>query len=65
MPQCMCGNFFSTTTYTDEKEDDLCPRCKDASTPASYTSSYQWTCENTSNLLLDANFSSGGGNSDG
>jgi len=63
MPQCMCGSFFSTTSYNvDRKENDICPRCRDASTPKSYTSTYQWDCENVTGILIDMSGSQGGFN---
>ena len=59
MPQCMCGCHFTTTTFDmDNKESDLCPSCRNNSSPKSYSSSYQWDCENISGQILDINSSS-------
>lgn len=56
MPQCSCGVFFSTTTFSSEKSiNDFCPACKRNSTPQSYTNSYEWDCENVSNIMFENN----------
>lgn len=56
MPQCMCGRFFSITSYdVDKKDNDVCPKCRDSSAPKSYTNSYSWDCENITGLAIDMN----------
>lgn len=45
MPQCICGRFFTRSTFSKtkyHKEDDLCPYCKRVSTPQNYTNSKEW-----------------------
>jgi len=60
MPQCMCGRFFSITTYDiDNKDNDICPKCRDSSAPKSYTSSHQWDCESITGTTIDKNYSGG------
>ena len=54
MPQCICGCFFSGTSYdVENREKDLCPKCIDSSTPKSYTSSYTYTCGNLTGSVIE------------
>ena len=56
MPQCVCGRHFTQTSYDlKNKESDLCPKCRDASTPKSYINSIEWDCEDVTGILIDMN----------
>ena len=56
MPQCVCGEHFTMTSYDMYNRDsDICPKCKNSSTPRSYVASYSWDCESLSGMVLDMN----------
>lgn len=65
MPQCMCGRSFTRTTFdVENKDNDICPKCRDSSAPKSYINSYSWDCENVTGMVIDMSGNSGGSNFD-
>ncbi len=72
MPSCICGRYFTQSSYQVSsvkynKEDDLCPSCLASSNPIGYMSSKEWCCQNVTGMLLSdsGDNSKGGGGSSG
>ncbi len=54
MPQCICGEYFSVTSFDPYSQDnDICPKCKASSTPRSYISSYYSDCEGLTSSIVE------------
>jgi hypothetical protein len=61
MPQCICGEHFTTTSFDPyNKDSDICPKCRSNTTPRSYVTSYSWDCEGLTGMVLDINSSKKG-----